>query len=138
MSDVRTDLLAERYGRPSTARRRTLLAVAAAVCLVALGWLAWVVWSQSNPQVQSSLRTYDVVDTHRVDAAVMVKARNEGVEASCLVRAYGADRTTVGELNFRVAGVRGTTIRRVSVRTERAASSVELIGCSAHGQTKPR
>ncbi len=138
MSDVRTDPLTDRYGRPGPGRRRTLLAVAVALCLVAFGWLAWVVWSQSTPEVQSSLRTYDVVDTHRVDAAVMVKARNEEVEASCLVRAFGADRTAVGELNFRVADVRGTSIRRVNVRTERAASSVELIGCTADGQTRPR
>lgn len=130
--------MAERYGRTSPARRRTLLNLSVLVCLVALGWLAWVVWSQSTPQVQSSLRTYDVVSTHRADASVLVKTRNEGVRASCQVRAFGADRTAVGQLSFRVTGVRGTAVRLVQVRTEREASSVELIGCTADGQNRPR
>lgn len=138
MSDVRNGLQAERYGRPSPARRHTLIAVAGAVCGVALSWLAWVVWSQSTPLVQSSLRTYDVVSTHRADASVLVKTRDEGVEASCQVRAFGADRTAVGQRTFRVTGVRGTSVRLVQVRTEREASSVELVGCTANGQNRPR
>jgi hypothetical protein len=138
VSDVRIDPLDARYGRPGPGRRRALIAVATAVCLVALGWLGWVVWSQSTPEVQSSLRTYDVVDTHRADASVVVKARSADVVASCQVRAYGADRTTVGELNFDVSGVDGTAVREVSVRTEREASSVQLVGCTADGQNRPR
>jgi hypothetical protein len=138
VSDVRTDLLAERYGRPGRGRRGVLLTVAGGVCLVALGWIAWVVWSQSTPQVQSSLRTYDIVDSHRADASLVIKARSADVEASCLVRAYGVDRTTVGERSFAVSGVRGTEVREVSLRTEREASSVQLVGCTAKGQNRPR
>ncbi|MEO7448282.1 MAG: DUF4307 domain-containing protein [Humibacillus sp.] len=138
MSDVSTDPLAARYGRPGPARRRGLVVAAAFLALVGLAWVGWVVWSQSTPEVQSSLRTYDVVDTHRADASVAVRARSADVEASCQLRAYGADRTTVGELNFDVTGVEGTEVREVTLRTERRASSVQLVGCTADGQNRPR
>ena len=52
--------------------------------------------------------------------------------------ASGADHSVVGELNFRVSGVSGAILREVEVRTEREATTVELIGCTAPGQTRPR
>jgi hypothetical protein len=138
VSDVTTDPLAARYGRPGHGRRRGWVLAAVAVAVVGLGWLGWVIWSQSTPEVQSSLRTYEVVDSHRAEASVVVKARSADVEASCLVRAFGADRTTVGEVNVDVSGVDGTEVREVSLRTERRASSVQLIGCTTEGQDRPR
>ena len=138
MSDVQSDSLAGRYGTSSPARRRTVVIVSGAVGVLALAWLGWVVWFQSTPEVQSSLRTFDVVDTHTVRADILVLPRNEAVDASCLVRAFGEDHTVVGELNFKVSGA-GTTVRReVELRTEREATSVELVGCTAAGQSRPR
>ena len=54
--------------------------------MVALGWLVWAMWFQSNPDVQSSLRTFDVVDAHTVDGLGGAEAsHDEDVHASCLV-----------------------------------------------------
>ena len=88
--------------------------------------------------MQSSLQSFDVVDDHTATAKVVVQPRDAGVRASCLVRASGADHSVVGELNFRVSGVGGATVREVELRTEREATSVELIGCTAPGQSRPR
>ena len=47
--------------------------------------------------------------------------------ASCLLRAIAEDHTTVGEVAFEPVDGRN----EVSVRTERRATSVELVGCTA-------
>jgi len=106
--------------------------------VLALAWLAWAAWAQATPDVQSSLRSFDVVDTHTTIATVVVKPRSSEVSASCLARAFAADHSVVGDLNFKVAGESGTTVREVTMRTERQASSVELIGCTTAGQSRPR
>ena len=45
------------------------------VGVLALAWLAWAGWSQSTPDVQSNLQSFDVVDTHQVEATVVVDVR---------------------------------------------------------------
>lgn len=138
MSDVRTDPLADRYGTPSPARRRTVVLASGVIGVLALAWLAWAAWSQGTPDVQSSLRSFDVVDAHTTTADVVVKPRSSEVSASCLVRAFAVDHSVVGELNFKVADENGATVRTVTMRTEREATSVELIGCRTADQSRPR
>ena len=125
--------LAERYGTPSLVRRRVLVGVVAVVVVGFLGWLAWATWFHSTPAVDSELVTWSVVDEHEATATVSVTLE-EGVAASCLVRAVAEDHMTVGELAFEP--VDGTN--EVSVRTEREATSVTLVGCTAEGQPRPR
>ena len=138
MGDVRTDELADRYGTASPARRRTVILASGVIGLLALAWVAWAAWFQGTPDVQSSLRSFEVVGAHAVRADVAVKPRSRDVSASCLLRAFSADHSVVGELNFKVAGETGTTLREVTLRTEREATSVELIGCTTADQSRPR
>ena len=79
-----------------------------------------------------------MVDTHSATASVAVRTADEDVKASCLVRAVGADHSVVGELNFVVTGVKGTVNRDVTLRTEREATSVEMVGCTTKDQSRPR
>ena len=95
--------MADRYGRPSPARRRSVIVVSGVVGVVALAWLVWAVWVQSTPQVQSSLRTFDVVDGHTRRRAVgrgEDRATTTCGPAAC-VRAIGGDHSVVGELTLR-------------------------------------
>lgn len=108
------------------------------VGVVALAWLGWAAWFQGTPQVQSSLRSFEIVDVHTVEAVVTVKPRSAQVSANCLVRAFGEDHSVVGEQNFEARSADGAVSYTVEVRTEREATSVELIGCTAAGQSRPR
>ena len=131
---TQTDL-ADRYGARSPRRRWALLAACVVLAAVFLGWLAWVIWDQSNPEVESHLVTYEVVDEHTATAAVQVNLDDPDVHAVCTLRAYAEDHTVVGELTF-TPTVSGRTER--TVRTERRATSVESVGCTAPGQNRPR
>ena len=73
------------------------------------------------------------MSTHEATATIDVSL-DDGVDASCTVRAYAADHSTVGEVTYTPEQGRNT----VAVRTERRASSVENIGCTAPGQPRPR
>jgi hypothetical protein len=128
-----TSDLADRYGAPSRWRRPVTIGVAVALAVVSLGWLGWTVWFHSTPAVTSDLVSFDVTSDHETLARLDVELGN-GVDASCRLRAFAEDHTTVGELAF--TPVDGTN--EVVIRTERRATTVEKLGCTAPGQPRPR
>jgi hypothetical protein len=131
------DALVQRYGAPAPWRRRALVTASVAVAVVFLVWLAWTVYDHATPQVTSELETFSVDDDHTVTAVLVVRLDNDDVKASCTLRAYAEDHTTVGELTFTPDPSKGR--RQVAtIRTERRATSVEKIGCTAPGQDRPR
>ena len=137
-SQLTSEQMSQRYGTDNTGRRRLVIVLSGLVGVVALGWLAWAVWFQSTPEVESSLRTFDVVDAHTVKASVAIRTADADVRANCLVRATGTDHSVVGELNFVVSGVKGTVHKDVTLRTEREATTVEMVGCTTRDQSRPR
>jgi hypothetical protein len=131
-----TELIAERYGR---ARRSRWPVVPIAVVAVAgLAWVAWAVWAQSNPKVTSALITSGIA-SHSATATLRIRLSDTDVHPTCVVRAYAADHTPVGELSFQVDRPprRSFTVTR-TFRTERRATAVESVGCTAPGQSRPR
>jgi hypothetical protein len=135
---VVTDVMSERYGAPSRRRQRAVVIGSAVLGVVALAWLAWAVWFQSTPQVQSKLQTFAVLDAHEVSATVYVRLGSDDVKASCLLRAYAEDHAVVGELDFSVTGRAGTRTVERDFRTERGATTVDLVGCTTPDQERPR
>ena len=131
--------LATRYGTERPARRRLLVAVVAVVAVAFLGWLAWAAIFHSRPLASSELVGFEVVDDHTTTATVTVDRRTTGVVASCLVQAQASDHSVVGELSFDVGPDQPETATLTrTVRTEREATSVSVVGCIADGQPQPR
>ena len=125
--------LADRYGAPSRWRRPATVGIAVALAVVSLGWLGWTVWFHSTPAVTSSLVTFDVTSDHETRVRLDVELADD-VEASCRLRAFAEDHTTVGELAF----TPDDGNNEVVIRTERRATTVEKLGCTAPGQPRPR
>ena len=131
--------LAQRYGGPSPLLRPFVVALVVLLAAAGLGWVVWAAVSQSRPQVQSQLSSFQVHGQHRADARFTVVRQDRRVQASCLLRAYAADHTVVGELNVPVGSSSPATASlEQSVRTERRATSVELVGCTTRQQQRPR
>lgn len=125
--------LSERYGAPAPWRRPALVTGIALLAAVFVGWVLWAAWSHGTPTVESELAAYDVAGEHAATAVVEV-ALDDGADASCRVRALAEDHSIVGELAFTPTDGRND----VEVRTERRATSVELIGCTTPDQQRPR
>ena len=111
-----------------------MLVICVALLAVAfVSWVAWVALSHGTPQAESELIGYDVQSDSSVVARVAVQLE-DGVKASCRVRAFAEDHTTVGERSF--TPQQGENV--VVVRTERRATTAELIGCTTADQKRPR
>jgi hypothetical protein len=131
------DTLAERYGVASPWRRRALLLAVGVLVAAFLAWLTWSVWGHSTPQVTSELETFSIDDDHTATAVLVVSLADEDVEATCTVQALAEDHSVVGELSFAPDPALGR--RQVQkIRTERRATSVQSLGCTAPGQNQPR
>ena len=130
--------LAERYGAPSPTRRPVAVVVLAVVAMTGVTWAVWVWLFHSSPQVTSALVGYDVRSEHTAVATYTVVRRDADVSASCLLRAYAADHNVVGELSVAVDSGPPSSSMRSTLRTERRASSIELVGCTAAGQAQQR
>jgi hypothetical protein len=131
--------LAARYGTRSEGRRRALVAVVVVVAAAGLAWLVWAMLVHGRPLAQSDINGFETVDQHRTTASFTVVRRDADVVASCLLRAFAADHSIVGELDVTVGpgGDTRQTLER-SIRTEREATSVEVMGCTADGQSQRR
>jgi hypothetical protein len=134
---ISQDTLAHRYGAPAPWRRRILVAASVALGLAFLGWLAWTAYAHSTPAVESDLVTYSVDGEHEATARVAVSLKDPDVRATCLLRAFAEDHSVVGELSFTPEYGADQPLEE-TVRTERRATSLELIGCTAPGQSRPR
>lgn len=131
------DALTDRYGAPTPWQRRTVIVLCVLLAAGFLGWLAWVTYDHANPAVDSDLETFEVQGEHAVTARMLIRLRDADVEATCLLRAFAEDHTVVGELSFTPEYAEGEHVER-TVRTERRATSVDLIGCTAPGQPRAR
>ncbi|GAB3254930.1 DUF4307 domain-containing protein [Nocardioides dilutus] len=131
------DSLADRYGAPSAGRRRLLVGATVVVAVVFLGWLVWTMAGSTQAQVTSELESFSVVDDSTVSVVLVVSLADDEVEASCRLRAYAEDHNVVGELAFTPDPAVGQR-QVVEVRTERRATAVESLGCTAEGQKRPR
>ena len=137
MSTTAPDL-AERYGVQARHRRPVVVAAAAVLAILATTWVLWVAVFHSRAEVSSQLVAYDVRGEHAADATFTVVRRDADVRASCLLRAIAEDHAVVGELTVPVTSGPATSQQRATLRTERRATSVDLVGCTAAGQTGPR
>jgi hypothetical protein len=126
--------LRDRYAAPPAWRRPVTIAVVVVVAAVALAWLAWAVFVESNPKVESELNGFDVVDDHLVTVRIDVRVASGTTGATCTVEALASDHSIVGEQHFRPS----SGMNEVRVRTERRASAVDVPGCIATGQERPR
>ena len=129
--------LAQRYGAPSPRRRRLLLAGSTVLALVFLALIGWFAVFYSGPSVRSEVESWEIVNDHEVRTTVVVTMSDDAEDVSCLLRAIAEDKNAVGELAWETGP--GDPSRQVkTVRTERRATAVELVGCTAEGQNRPR
>jgi hypothetical protein len=130
--------LVERYGAPSRARRPLVVAAVVALAVAGLAWLLWVVAFHARPQVTSQMVGFDIDGQHAAVARYTVVRRDASVPASCLLRAYAHDHSVVGELTVAVDSRAKAVNMSSTVRTERRATAIELVGCTSRGQRQPR
>jgi len=126
-----------RYGRTGRRRRPLVLAVIGTLVLLGLVWLVWVAFVQANPPVSSRLLRFEITSSTSAGATIQVD-RSKSVEAKCRLQAKAADFSIVGEITVTVPADsdRRQTITS-TLTTQRAATSVVLVGCTTADAHRP-
>jgi len=124
-----TQAPAQRYGgaRP---KRRTPIVLGTLFALVLLAWAIWAGLASGNKPIDATVSSYDVVGTHEVKVKIVAHFRDDSVKGTCLVQAIAADHTEVGELNLTADQLRDARGSWISIRTERRATTAEVVRCS--------
>ena len=130
--------LAYRYGMPGRTNRLVAGVLVGALVGGAGGFLGWTVLFHGDPAVRSQLLTYDVLSEHDAEALFQVVREDRTTEAVCRLQALAEDHAVVGELTLPVTDGPEDQTLSVSIRTEREATSVASLGCTAAGQPRPR
>jgi hypothetical protein len=138
MRDV-TDL-EERYRGPSRTSRVVAAVLVVALVVAGIGFLGWSVLFASSPKVVSDLTAFAFPggQEHLAVANITVDRATQFTEASCRLVAIADDHSVVGELTVPVVDGPERQSLQVEIRTERRATSVDLLGCTAPGQGRPR
>jgi hypothetical protein len=79
-----------------------------------------------------------VVSDHEARALFQVVREHRTTEAVCRLQALAEDHAVVGEVTMRVADGPEDQTLSFPIRTERRATSVASLGCTAPGQPRPR
>lgn len=134
---VQSHSLAERYGAPPPWRRAVLIGLVALVVGALAALWAWITVEQSDPAVSSQEIRHQVLDDHTATVEFRISYGDGPVDATCRARAVAEDKAVVGEVSFEPDPDEGP-VHEIEIRTERRATTVEWIGCTAPGQPRPR
>ena len=128
-------LMAQRYGAPAPWRRRAAVIATVVLAVVSGLLVAWAAWTHATPEARSELVGFTVTDEHEVVADVQVQLSDRASDVQCVLRALAEDKSAVGEAVFTPEDSGRIS---VPIRTERRATAVEKVGCTADGQKRPR
>ena len=130
--------LAYRYGMPGRTNRLVAGVLVGALLVSAAGFLSWTVLFHGAPEVRSQITTFEVVSDHEARALFQVVREHRTTEAYCRLQALAEDHAVVGEVTVPVLDGPEDQTLSLSIRTERRATSVTSLGCTAPGQPRPR
>ena len=117
---------------------RLFLTLAAMVIVALVIWWAFTVVWNSDPDVSSAIKSWDVVDDNHVSVTVDV-AVQDGVDLSqvvCTVDAQAKDHSVVGGPTTYTPTTTGE--QTFTLPTTRRAVIVNWNGCTSPGQRDPR
>jgi hypothetical protein len=130
--------LAYRYGMPSRTNRLVATVMVGALVAGAFGFVGWTVLFHGTPEVQSQVRTFDVVSDHEAEVSLQVLREHRTTEAVCRLQALAADHAVVGEATLPVTDGDEDQVLSLSIRTDRRATVVTSLGCTTADQPRPR
>ncbi len=130
--------LAYRYGMPTRTNRLVAGVLVGALLAGAVGFLGWTVLFHGSPEVRSRLTAFEVVSDHEAQAVLQVVREARTTEAVCRLQALAEDHAVVGEATLPVTDGPEDRTLQLTIRTERRATSVSSLGCTAAGQPRPR
>ena len=122
--------LPQRYGGARPQRRVLPIVLGTLFALVLTAWAIWAGLASDDRAIDATVASYQVVDAHEIQVRIAAHFRDDKVQGSCLLRATASDHTIVGELNVTAAQLRTAGDSWIPIRTERRATTAEVVRCT--------
>lgn len=122
-------LLADRYGIQEK-KRWTIPATI--VTLIFIPWLMWSAWHHSNPEIRTTLVSFQNEKQDSIDITFLIERRNPSLALTCTLVARDIDKNVVGEIEDQIppAQIRQIT-RTTSIPTRIAPVNAAVLDCRA-------
>ena len=122
-------LLVDRYGIQEK-KRWTIPATI--VTLIFIPWLMWSAWHHSNPEIRTTLVSFQNEKQDSIDITFLIERRNPSLALTCTLVARDIDKNVVGEIEDQIppAQIRQIT-RTTSIPTRIAPVNAAVLDCRA-------
>lgn len=122
--------LRERYGLTTPSKHKRWLVPALIVALIGGGWLAWSARYYSNPEVRSTLISFNAVDDGHMKIRYSVHFKSKRSH-TCQLVAKDFDANIVGEVSDHFDAKISSESRIVIIPTRVAAVNATIARCAA-------
>ena len=116
----------DRYGiRP----QRAWISYAVAFALLGGGWLVWSALDQANPEIRTSLISFDNHNPRKVEVRYSVTRRDPNQEVTCTLIARDFDVNIVGQIDDLIPAGEKYTERVTTIPTRADAVNAGILSC---------
>ena len=118
----------DRYGiRP----RRAWISYAVAFALIGGGWLVWSALDHANPQIRTSLISFNNQNPRKVEVRYSITRRDPSQEITCTLIARDFDVNVVGQIDDVIPAGEKYVERNTTVPTRADAVNAGILSCHA-------
>jgi hypothetical protein len=116
----------DRYG--ITPRRRWI-APAAVFALIGLSWTLWAALSHSQPELRSTLYSFEVTGEREITMKYAIDRRDPEAIVLCTLITLDIDKNIVGQIDDQIVAGQSHVERLVAIPARIAPVSARIAGC---------
>ena len=116
----------DRYG--ITPRRRWI-APAAVFALIGLSWTLWAALSHSQPELRSTLYSFEVTGEREITMKYAIDRRDPDAIVLCTLITLDIDKNIVGQIDDQIVAGQSHVERLVAIPARIAPVSARIAGC---------
>lgn len=133
LSPETRDLMQKRYGNvPSEKSARAWKIAALLVALLFIPWLIWSAWHHSNPEIRTTLISFQNESEKSIEITFLVERRDPSTPLTCTLIARDIDKNIAGEIQKQIPpGKSRAQSFTVTIPTRVTPVNAAVLGCSA-------
>lgn len=133
LSPETRELMRQRYGKGSDEKgSRTWKIAALTISIFFIPWLIWSAWHHSNPEIRTTLISFQNESEKSIDITFLVERRNPSTPLTCTLIARDIDKNIAGEIQKLIpAGNSRSQSFTVTIPTRVTPVNAAVLGCRA-------
>lgn len=107
--------------------------LALALLIVGIPWLIWSAWHHSNPEIRTSLVSFNPIDEKSIDITFDLTRRDPSISMLCTVVARDIEKNVVGERDIPIdPSTMKLTRYTAKIPTRLRAVNADILRCAAN------